>query len=107
MNVIPDEWVRLAWEAYDSCVSNCPDIEMRHAIAAVAPLIAAAERERLARERLTRDYNELREAHDAKAAEIVRLQAVVRVNGLRHGATHAEVDAMLFNPTTIRTRSAP
>lgn len=102
MNVIPDEWVRLAWEAYDSCVSDCPDIEMRHAIAAVAPLIAAAERERLAR-----DYNELREAHDAKAAEIVRLQAVVRVNGLRHGATHAEVDAMLFNPTTIRTRSAP
>lgn len=29
-------------------------------------------------------------------AELGRLRAIIRVNGLRHGATHAEVDAILY-----------
>ena len=31
----------------------------------------------------------------AMQLEIQRLRAIVRVNGLRHGATHAEIDAVL------------
>ena len=30
------------------------------------------------------------------AAEIGRLRAIIRVNGLRHGATHKEVDDILY-----------
>lgn len=30
------------------------------------------------------------------AAEIMRLRGVVRVNAVRHGATHAEIDAVIY-----------
>jgi hypothetical protein len=33
--------------------------------------------------------------HKAAADEIVRLRAIVRVNGLRWGHTHAEIDALI------------
>ena len=34
-------------------------------------------------------------AYIAQAAEIGRLKAIIRVNGLRAGATHAEIDAVI------------
>jgi hypothetical protein len=32
------------------------------------------------------------------AAEIGRLRTVIRVNGMRAGATHAEIDAVIYPP---------
>jgi hypothetical protein len=36
----------------------------------------------------------------AQVAEIGRLRAIIRVNGLRAGATHAEIDAVIYPEAT-------
>jgi hypothetical protein len=75
-------------------------VRCRQLIAAVDPVIV--ERERL---RHDQRVTELLAANNAEVArrrvaegEVGRLRAIIRVNGLRAGATHAEIDAMLGGP---------
>lgn len=44
---------------------------------------------------------DLARAYIAQAAEIGRLKAIIRVNGLRAGATHAEIDAVINGDTNV------
>jgi len=46
-------------------------------------------------ERKPLDIDEWKAKADAAEAEIARLEAIVRVNGLRWGHSHAEIDALI------------
>lgn len=44
------------------------------------------------------EVRDLARAYIAQADEIGRLKAIIRVNGLRAGATHAEIDKLIEGP---------